>query len=147
MKIVIEKATKRAVLMFADDDAVTLSETGLEAPDLLVSDVLADSHEIVVGNAPELPLYWVAGALSFDGTWAIQNQAAYNAFVDRAKTIHEKTIADQRVAAIAEYQRQRAAAYPPITDYIDGIVKGDTAQVQAYIDACLAVKLQYPKPA
>lgn len=45
------------------------------------------------------------------------------------------------------YQAQRAAAYPPITDYIDGIVKGDTAQVQAYIDACLAVKLQYPKPA
>lgn len=45
------------------------------------------------------------------------------------------------------YQAQRAAAYPPITDYIDGIVKGDTAQVQAYIAACLAVKLKYPKPA
>jgi len=43
------------------------------------------------------------------------------------------------------YQRQRAAAYPPITDYIDGIVKGDTAQVQAYIDACLAVKQEFPK--
>ena len=27
-----------------------------------------------------------------------------------------------------------------------GIVKGDTAQVQAYIDACLAVKAKYPKP-
>jgi hypothetical protein len=36
--------------------------------------------------------------------------------------------------------------YPPITDYIDGIVKGDQAQVQAYIDACLAVKAKYPKP-
>ena len=45
-----------------------------------------------------------------------------------------------------EYQRQRAAEYPPITDYLDGIVKGDTTQVQAYIDACLAVKLKYPKP-
>lgn len=44
------------------------------------------------------------------------------------------------------YQAQRAAEYPPMTDYIDGIVKGDTAQVQAYIDACLAVKLKYPKP-
>ena len=39
-----------------------------------------------------------------------------------------------------------AAAYPPITDYLDGIVKGDAAQVQAYIDACLAVKSEYPKP-
>lgn len=44
------------------------------------------------------------------------------------------------------YQAQRAAEYPPITDYIDGIVKGDTAQVQAYIDACLAIKTKYPKP-
>lgn len=45
-----------------------------------------------------------------------------------------------------EYQRLRAAEYPPMADYIDGIVKGDQAQVQAYIDACLAVKAKYPKP-
>jgi hypothetical protein len=44
------------------------------------------------------------------------------------------------------YQELRAAAYPPITDYLDGIVKGDAAQVQAYVDACLAVKTKYPKP-
>jgi hypothetical protein len=48
--------------------------------------------------------------------------------------------------AATEYQRQRAAEYPPMADYIDGIVKGDQAQVQAYIDACLAVKAKYPKP-
>lgn len=44
-----------------------------------------------------------------------------------------------------QYQRDRAAEYPPITDYLDGIVKGNQAQVQAYIDACLAVKAKYPK--
>jgi len=44
------------------------------------------------------------------------------------------------------YVEDRAAAYPPIQDYIDGIVKGDTAQVQTYINACLAVKAKYPKP-
>jgi len=44
------------------------------------------------------------------------------------------------------YIAKRAAEYPPITDYIDGVVKGDQAQVQAYIDACLAVKAKYPKP-
>lgn len=44
-----------------------------------------------------------------------------------------------------EYQRQRAAEYPSMADYLDGIVKGDQAQVQAYIDACLAVKAKYPK--
>jgi hypothetical protein len=45
-----------------------------------------------------------------------------------------------------EYQRQRAAEYPPVTDYIDGVVKGDQAQIDAYIAACLAVKAKYPKP-
>jgi hypothetical protein len=56
------------------------------------------------------------------------------------------SLAKQTALAKTKYQRDRAAEYPPITDYIDGIVKGDTAQVQAYIDACLAVKTKYPKP-
>jgi len=46
----------------------------------------------------------------------------------------------------AEYQRLRAAEYPSINDYIDGVVKGDEAQVAAYVAACLAVKAKYPKP-
>jgi hypothetical protein len=45
-----------------------------------------------------------------------------------------------------QYQYDRAKEYPPMSDYIDGVVKGDQAQVQAYIDACLAVKAKYPKP-
>ena len=43
------------------------------------------------------------------------------------------------------YQRQRAAEYPPITDYIDGVVKADQAQIDAYIAACQAVKAKNPK--
>ena len=43
------------------------------------------------------------------------------------------------------YKAKRAAEYPNFHDYLDGIVKGDQAQVQAYIDACLAVKAKYPK--
>lgn len=54
--------------------------------------------------------------------------------------------AEQVEAAKLAYQTKRAAEYPPITDYLDGIVKGDQAQVQTYIDACLAVKAKYPKP-
>jgi hypothetical protein len=45
-----------------------------------------------------------------------------------------------------EYQRQRAMEYPPITDYLDGVVKGDQQQIAAYIAACQAVKAKYPKP-
>jgi len=44
------------------------------------------------------------------------------------------------------YIAKRAAEYPPMANYLDGIVKGDQAQMQAYIDACLAVKAKYPKP-
>ena len=44
-----------------------------------------------------------------------------------------------------EYQRLRAKEYPDFKDYLDGIVKGDQAQIQAYIDACQAVKVKYPK--
>jgi hypothetical protein len=43
------------------------------------------------------------------------------------------------------YIAKRAAEYPPMTDYLDAVVKGDAAQQQAYIDACLAVKAKYPK--
>ena len=46
-----------------------------------------------------------------------------------------------------EYQRKRAKEYPPITDYIDGVVKNDQAQIDAYIAACQAVKNKYPKGA
>lgn len=45
-----------------------------------------------------------------------------------------------------EYQRLRAKEYPDFKEYLDGIVKGDAEQIQAYIDACLAVKAKYPKP-
>ena len=45
-----------------------------------------------------------------------------------------------------QYQRNRAAEYPPYTDYLDGVVKGNQAQIDAYIAACQAVKTKYPKP-
>jgi len=61
----------------------------------------------------------------------------------------EKILAKQQ-ELIAEYnakqyQRDRAKEYPDFREYLDGIVKGDNAQVQKYIDDCLAVKAKYPK--
>ncbi len=46
-----------------------------------------------------------------------------------------------------EYILKRQREYPPITDYIDGVVKGDQAQIDKYIADCLAVKAKYPKGA
>lgn len=52
------------------------------------------------------------------------------------------------IAAIPQptYAELRAAEYPSLLDLIDGLVKDDAAQVQAYKDACLAVKARFPKP-
>ena len=44
-------------------------------------------------------------------------------------------------AYIAKRQRE----YPPMTDYLDGIAKGDQAQIAKYIADCQAVKAKYPK--
>ena len=43
------------------------------------------------------------------------------------------------------YIEKRASEYPPITDYLDGVVKGDQTQIDKYIADCLAVKDKYPK--
>lgn len=43
------------------------------------------------------------------------------------------------------YKYKRASEYPPITDYLDGVVKGDQTQIDKYIADCLAVKAKYPK--
>ena len=54
--------------------------------------------------------------------------------------------AEKALIAATSYIHKRRDAYPPITDYIDGVVKGDQAQIDAYLDACKAVKAMYPKP-
>jgi hypothetical protein len=43
------------------------------------------------------------------------------------------------------YAEKRAMEYPPMADYLDAVVKGDQAQIDAYVAACLAVKAKYPK--
>ena len=44
------------------------------------------------------------------------------------------------------YIAKRRDEYPPYSDYLDGVVKGNQAQIDAYIAACQAVKTKYPKP-
>ena len=74
----------------------------------------------------------------------IRGDVAYDK--DEQEVTYDSNAVDALVASEA-YKAKRAAEYPPMTDYLDGIVKGDNAQIQAYIDACLAVKAKYPKGA
>ena len=48
--------------------------------------------------------------------------------------------------SLVEYKELRKTEYPSFIEYLDGIVKGDQEQINAYIAACLAVKAKYPKP-
>lgn len=72
----------------------------------------------------------------------IRGDVAYDK--DEQEVTYDNNAVEALVASEA-YKDQRANEYPDFRDYLDGIVKGDDAQVQAYIDACLAVKAKYPK--
>ena len=67
---------------------------------------------------------------------------AYDA--DGNEVAYDKAAVQAYVDAHA-YIAKRASEYPPITDYIDGVVKGDQAQIDKYIADCLAVKARHPK--
>jgi hypothetical protein len=69
-----------------------------------------------------------AGAVDKDGNKVTIDMAAVNAWVDPEA-----------------YVAKRQAEYPPFTDYLDGIAKGDQAQIDKYIADCQAVKAKYPK--
>ena len=69
-----------------------------------------------------------AGSKDVDGNTVVIDEALVNAWVDPNA-----------------YKYAREKAYPPSTDYLDGIVKSDQAQIDKYIADCLAVKAQYPK--
>jgi len=72
----------------------------------------------------------------------IRGDVAYDA--DGNEVAYDKAAVQAYVDAHA-YIAKRAAEFPPITDYIDGVVKGDQAQIDKYIADCLAVKAKFPK--
>lgn len=76
------------------------------------------------------------GELHFHHTDHVLTEDEINAEMDRLQKLWDNH----------EYARLRASEYPDIKDYLDGVVKGDQKQIQAYIDACQAVKDKYPKP-
>lgn len=125
MQIIKEKNTNRAVLMFADDAMLTLDAAGLEAPDLTVSDVSSTTHEVVVGNSPVPPLYWVAGALALDsGHWSVLDQTTYDAFVVHAQALYEKEVHENAVRVQGEIvtaTQQRLDDFARTRNY-DGIL-------------------------
>jgi hypothetical protein len=71
--------------------------------------------------------------------------------INGSNIILPSDIEEKRQELISEYnasnyQRKRKIEYPPITDYLDAVVKGDQDQIDEYIQKCLAIKAKYPKP-
>lgn len=89
-------------------------------------------------------------AFELDGSQDHLIAADMRAITEAEAAAHRAAQAQARQAAYLAsltYAQRRAAEYPPIADYLDGVVKGDQAQIDAYVAACLAVKAKYPKPA
>jgi hypothetical protein len=72
----------------------------------------------------------------------IRGDVAYDA--DGNEVAYDKD-AVQAYVDVHAYIAKRAAEYPPVTDYLDGLVKNDQAQIDKYIADCQAVKAKYPK--
>jgi len=72
----------------------------------------------------------------------IRGDVAYDA--DGNEVAYDKDAVQTYVNAHA-YIDKRAAEYPPVTDWLDGMVKNDQAQIDKYIADCLAVKAKYKK--
>ena len=67
-------------------------------------------------------------AFDAEGNAVVYDEAAVQAYIDAHA-----------------YIVKRQAEYPPFTDYLDGIAKGDQTQIDKYIADCQAVKAKYPK--
>ena len=72
----------------------------------------------------------------------IRGDVAYDA--DGNEVAYDKDAVKAYVDAHA-YIAKRATEYPNVTEYLDGVVKGDQAQIDKYIADCLAVKAKFPK--
>jgi len=86
------------------------------------------SHEAIYKLNPSVVT--IRGDIAYDigGNEVAYDKDAVNAWVDANA-----------------YKAKRQAEYPPITDYLDGVVKGNQTQIDKYIADCLLVKAKYPK--
>lgn len=59
---------------------------------------------------------------------------------------HIDVLAQMAQWKLTNYAELRKPHYPPMAEFIDAHVKNDAVALDAYTQACLAVKLMFPKP-
>ena len=87
-----------------------------------------NKHEAIIGTHSNVAVIRGDDAFDADGNPVQYDETAVQAYIDAHA-----------------YIAKRQAEYPPMTDYLDGIAKGDQAQIAKYIADCQAVKAKYPK--
>ena len=87
-----------------------------------------NKHDAIRAINSSIVIIYGDDAFDADGNPVAYDKAAVQAYIDAHA-----------------YIAKRASEYPPITDYLDGVVKGDQTQIDKYIADCLAVKAKYPK--
>ena len=100
-----------------------------------------DLKMIMIGQAPDCSSYLVLTEVEHEILVKQSSVPEGYDFIFRQAwglTINEDII--HRVI-----QTLRAEAYPPMSDYLDAKVKGDSTQEANYLAACAAVKTKYPK--
>ena len=88
-----------------------------------------NKHEAIYKTNPTVVTIRGDDAFDAEGNAVVYDEVAVQAYIDAHA-----------------YIAKRQAEYPPITNWVDGMVKGDQAQINKYIADCLAVKTKYPKP-
>jgi hypothetical protein len=101
-----------------------------------VSDELLSEYGVYKVEPKEIPI------VGFDKNVAEGQPELINGVWKQTWVVTDAT-AEEHLARVLD---ARATEYPPMSDYLDGIAKGDQAQIDKYIADCLAVKAKYPKP-
>ena len=87
-----------------------------------------NKHEAIYKTNPTVVTIRGDEAFDAEGNPVTYDEAAVQAYMDSKA-----------------YIAKRQAEYPSFIDYLDGVVKGDQAQIDKYIADCQAVKAKYPK--
>jgi hypothetical protein len=85
-------------------------------------------HDAIYKTHPTVVTIRGDDAFDAEGNAVVYDEAAVQAYIDSKA-----------------YIAKRQAEYPSFIDYLDGVVKGDQAQIDKYIADCQAVKAKYPK--
>lgn len=96
---------------------------------------ISELHHVTLTDAPDASLNYVTG---------FHIDESYTQVWDYTPKAQDEIVGTKEYN-LKHYAELRAKEYPPMSDYLDAIVKSDEKQKQEYINKCLAVKLKYPK--